>query len=49
MALYLAENYREKITDEKLQNVAKEFNYRSRVLKKHYEFICSIKDIFEKE
>ena len=47
VAIYLAENYRDKLkSDEDFKKVAAKFNFRWKVLKKHYEEVCAINDIF---
>lgn len=49
VAVYLANNYRSKVTDEKLRTIAKAYNFKYKVLKRNYEDVCKINEIFEKD
>jgi hypothetical protein len=49
VAVYLANQYRSKVTDKKLRAIAKMYNFKYQVLKRNYEGICKINDVFNNE
>ena len=47
VAVYIAENHGDNVSDDKLIKIAKEMNLKPNVLIKNYKAICKIKNIFK--